>query len=156
MTRPARAGGLAVLAIAGVAVSGYLAAYELGWITAVWDPLFGDGSQRVLSSGIARALPVPDAVLGAAAYGLDAALAVLLAAGVGSAVAIAGCLAVVASIGALVGIGLAISQPLLVGTFCTLCLVSTLISIVLAVGAVREAAEAGSWPDRARHEEVAR
>jgi len=156
VTRPARAGGLAVLAIAGVAVSGYLAAYELGWITGVWDPLFGDGSQRVLSSGIARALPVPDAVLGAAAYGLDAALAVLLAAGVGSAVAIAGCLAVVASIGALVGIGLAISQPLLVGTFCTLCLVSTLISIVLAVGAVREAAEAGSWPDRARHEEVAR
>jgi uncharacterized membrane protein len=148
--------GLAVLAFAGVAVSGYLAAYELGWIGGVWDPLFGDGSQRVLSSGIARALPVPDAVLGAAAYGLDAVLAVLLAAGIGSAVVIAACLAVVASIGALVGIGLAISQPLLVGTFCTLCLVSTLISIVLAAGAVREAAEAGSWPDRARHEEVTR
>jgi uncharacterized membrane protein len=147
---------LAVLAIAGVAVSGYLAAYELGWIGGVWDPLFGDGSERVLSSGIARALPVPDAVLGVVAYGVDAALALLLAAGIGSAVAIAGCLAVVASIGALVGIGLAISQPLLVGTFCTLCLVSTLISIVLAAGAVREAAEAGSWPDRARHEEVTR
>ena len=156
MTRRARAVALAVLAIAGVAVSGYLAAYELGWIGGVWDPLFGDGSERVLSSGIARALPVPDAVLGVVAYGVDAALALLLAAGIGSAVAIAGCLAVVASIGALVGIGLAISQPLLVGTFCTLCLVSTLISIVLAAGAVREAADIGSWPDRARHEEVAR
>jgi uncharacterized membrane protein len=147
---------LAVLAIAGVAVSGYLAAYELGWIGGVWDPLFGDGSERVLSSGIARALPVPDAVLGVVAYAVDAALALLLAAGIGSAVAIAGCLAVVASIGALVGIGLAISQPLLVGTFCTLCLVSTLVSIVLAAGAIGEAAEVGSWPDRARHEEVAR
>jgi uncharacterized membrane protein len=147
---------LAVLAIAGVAVSGYLAAYELGWIGGVWDPLFGDGSERVLSSGIARALPVPDAVLGVVAYGVDAALALLLAAGIGSAVAIAGCLAVVASIGALVGIGLAISQPLLVGTFCTLCLVSTLISLVLAAGAVREGADVVSWPDRARDEEVAR
>lgn len=156
MSRRARASGLAILALAGAAVSGYLAAYELGWIATVWDPIFGTGSERVLSSGIARALPIPDAVVGAAAYGLDALLAILLAAGIGSAVAVAGCLALVATIGALVGIGLAISQPVLVGTFCTLCLVSTLISIVLAAGAVGEAAEAGSWPDRARHEEVAR
>jgi uncharacterized membrane protein len=156
VSRRARASGLAVLALVGVAVSGYLASYELGWIARVWDPLFGDGSERVLSSGVARALPVPDAVVGTAAYAVEAVLALLLAARIGSAVAVSAVLAVVASAGALVGIGLAISQPVLVGTFCTLCLVSTLVSIVLAAGAIGEAAEVGSWPDRARHEEVAR
>jgi uncharacterized membrane protein len=156
VTGTARATALAVLAIVGTAVSAYLAAYELGWIDTVWDPLFGTGSERVLTSGIARLLPVPDAVLGTAGYAADAILAALLAAGVGADVLVSSALALVAGVGAVVGIALAVSQPLLVGTFCTLCLVSTLISIVLAAGAVREAAEAGSWPDRARHEEVTR
>lgn len=156
MNRSVRATGLAILAIVGVAVSGYLASFELGWIGGVWDPFFGTGSERVLSSGLARLLPVPDALVGTAAYGLDAVLAALLVAGIGSAVAVSATLAVVASAGALVGIGLAISQPLLVGSFCTLCLGSTLISIVLAAGALGEALDVWSRTARARHEEVLR
>jgi hypothetical protein len=31
----------------------------------VWEPFFGDGSRTVLTSGISRLLPVPDAALGA-------------------------------------------------------------------------------------------
>jgi uncharacterized membrane protein len=40
----------------------------LGIVPAVWEPFFGDGSRRVLHSGISRLLPVPDASLGAAGY----------------------------------------------------------------------------------------
>jgi hypothetical protein len=153
MTRSTRAGWLVLVAVAGSCVSGYLAAFELGWVSSVWDPIFGSGSERVLSSGIATLLPVPDALLGAAAYVVDAALASLLAVGVARAQLVSGALAVISVVGAVIGIALAISQPLLVGTFCTLCLVSTLISIVLAAGAVAEALDAGSGA-RHRNEEV--
>lgn len=156
MTGTARATALAVLAIVGTAVSAYLAAYELGWIDTVWDPLFGTGSERVLTSGIARLLPVPDAVLGTAGYAADAILAALLAAGVGADVLVSSALALVAGVGAVVGIALAVSQPLLVGTFCTLCLASTLISIVLGAGAVAEAIAVRSRTGQPHREEVLR
>ena len=156
MTRPASATSLAVLAIVGMAVSAYLAAYELGWIGSVWDPMFGTGSERVLTSGIARMLPVPDAALGVAAYAIDAVLAALLAAGVGTDVLVSSLLALVAGVGAVVGIALAVSQPLFVGTFCTLCLLSTLISIVLAAGAASEAIAVRSRTGHQPHEEVIR
>src|SRR5690242_4297559 len=63
------------IAVVGALVAGYLALYEVGISSNVWDPLFGDGSKQVLTSSFARALPVPDAVLGFVAYVLEAALA---------------------------------------------------------------------------------
>src|SRR5574338_1544499 len=60
------------LAIVGFAIAAYLAAFQLGFGSAGWEPFFGDGSRRILTSGVSRALPVPDAALGAAGYLLDA------------------------------------------------------------------------------------
>lgn len=54
---------IVVLALLGVAIAGYLALYQLGIIADVFDPFFGDGSRRVLTSDISRVLPVPDAAL---------------------------------------------------------------------------------------------
>ena len=132
---------LIVLAIAGCTVSVYLAAFELGRIGEVWDPLFGEGSRRVLTSWIARVLPVPDAVFGAIAYGVDAVLAALVAAGVWRSDLVAVALAVVATAGGVVGVLLALSQATLLGSFCTLCLLSSGISVALALGALVEARE---------------
>ena len=38
----------------------------------VWEPFFGDGSRTILNSSVSRILPIPDAVLGAFGYLLDA------------------------------------------------------------------------------------
>ncbi len=126
---------VAVAAAAGLAISIYLAAYQLGAIAAPWDPLFGPASSgRVLHSALARALPLPDAALGAFAYGLElvADLAggserwrthpwIVLAFG-----AIAAALA-------LVGAALVVVQAAVVRSGCTLCLCSALISIGVAI-----------------------
>jgi uncharacterized membrane protein len=130
---------LVVLALGGCAISGYLAAYQLGVIDTAWDPFFGAGSAQVLTSGISRALPVPDAVLGTVAYGVDAALALLLHVGLGPAARIATLLAILAVVGAATGIALAISQPLLVRAWCSLCLASSALAVGLAGAAVQHA-----------------
>ena len=69
-----RAVGLVILALIGLGVSLALAAFQLGIVNGVWDPIFGNGAQRVLTSPISRALPVPDAVIGAAAYVVEGAM----------------------------------------------------------------------------------
>jgi uncharacterized membrane protein len=134
---------VAALALLGCAVSTYLALYQYHVIGSVWDPFFGGGSAKVLTSSLSRALPVRDGALGAAAYAVEAALElsgrtdrwrtqprlVLL-------------LGLVAAGLAVTGIGLVLSQPLLAHAFCTLCLLSAAISISVAVlvsGEVRAA-----------------
>lgn len=139
-----RAIGLVVLAVLGAAISLDLAAFQLGLVGGVWDPLFGDGAQAVLTSPISRALPVPDALVGTAAYAVDALLGLALVLRLGTRAIVAAVLAFVSVIGALVGIGLAIAQPLVAHAGCTLCLTSTAVSVALAIGAVAEARD--RWP----------
>ena len=117
-----------VLVLAGLAVASDLTLVQLGALAA-WDPLFGDGTRRVLFSGLARSLPVPDAALGAAAYALEALLVLPggsdrwatrphLALGFGL-------LTLAMALGGLV---LVLAQAFVIGSFCTLCLASAAIS----------------------------
>ena len=123
---------LGALATIGMLTAGYLALYQMGFISTVWEPFFGHGSKTILDSGLSRALPVPDAFLGAAAYFADALLAfvgkedrweshpwIVLANGATS-----------ISLG-LAAIVLLILQPLVYGNYCTLCIFSAFISINL-------------------------
>jgi hypothetical protein len=59
-----------VLGFLGFVVSRYLAAYQLGYITWVWDPFFGfqEGSKQVLDSKMSHSWPISDAALGAISY----------------------------------------------------------------------------------------
>lgn len=121
------------LALTGFGIATYLGLYQLGIVAVVWEPFFGDGSHRILKeSNIAHLLPIPDAVLGAAVYLLDAAVGavggrarwrtmpwIVLLLGV-----IAGALATG-------GVLLAIFQPVLFHAFCTLCLGSAACSILM-------------------------
>jgi hypothetical protein len=52
------------VALVGFAMAAYLTLFQLGVLDSVWEPFFGDGSRTVLTSGISRLLPVPDAALG--------------------------------------------------------------------------------------------
>jgi membrane protein implicated in regulation of membrane protease activity len=65
-------------------------------------------------------------------------LGVALVVRIGAAAIVAGTLAVMAVMGAAVGLALAVAQPLIAHAGCTLCLCSTVVSVVLAAGAVAE------------------
>ena len=127
------------LALIGTGIASYLGAFQLGWISSVWEPFFGDGSRTVLTSKTSRVLPVPDAVLGALSYLADA-----VTGSIGGTrrwkkmpwiVIIFG--VAVGPLGA-ISILLVILQPVVYDSFCTLCLASAVISMAMIGPAVDE------------------
>lgn len=145
-------GPLVALALAGLGISVYLGLYQLGIVPHVWEPFFGNGSEKVLHSVISRMLPVPDSLLGAAGYAAD----VFLSAYGGQRrwhdhpwiVVMFGC---VATIMALVSLVLLICQPVLAHGWCTLCLVSAFISFCIVGPAIRETRAAIEELKRRKH-----
>ena len=66
------------LAFIGLYVSRYLAGYQLGHITDVWDPFFAgspadpqNGTEEIITSHVSEAFPVSDAALGGYVYALE-------------------------------------------------------------------------------------
>lgn len=123
----------------GFAVAAYLSLFQMKIIADVWEPFFGKGSRTILTSSISYVLPVPDAVLGAAGYLLDAVTGII---GGRSRwrtmpwiVIIFG--VAVGPLGA-VSILLVIFQPVLFNSWCTLCLASALISVLMIGPAMDE------------------
>jgi uncharacterized membrane protein len=120
------------LALIGFAIACYLALYQLGIIADVWDPLFADGSRKVLHSAVSRMLPLPDASLGALGY-----LVEIVTGAIGGGARwrtmpwmVLSYGAVIAAVGA-TALVLAILQPFLVHDGCTLCLTSAAISLIV-------------------------
>lgn len=113
------------LACVGFFLARYLAAYQLGHISSVWDPFFGDGTRKIITSSVSRAWPIPDAGLGAASYLLEA-----LSGMMGGRQRWRTMPWMVAMFGVLVvplggvSIFFIMIQPVVIGTWCTLCLVS--------------------------------
>lgn len=114
----------------GWIVSRYLAAFQLGYIDTIWDPFFGNQSVQVLNSAMSHSLPISDAGLGSLAYTFE-----FLMGYMGSPsrwrtmpwmVAFFGILVIPLG---LVHIFLVISQPLVVGAWCTFCLLAAAIML---------------------------
>lgn len=121
---------LIVLGFAGWMVSRYLGAFQLGYIDTLWEPFFGSGSRQVLNSTMSHSLPISDGSLGSFAYTFE-----FLMGFMGSPsrwrtmpwmVTLFGILVIPLG---LVHILLVISQPLVVGEWCTLCLVAALLML---------------------------
>lgn len=147
---------LVVLALAAVggAVSVYLSLYQFDIIAEVWEPLFGMGSHCVLKqSAIARWSPVPDAAVGAAVYFFEAVVDLIGGADRWKtkpwAALMTGMVAFALGAG---GVVLAVCQPLMCGTFCTLCMTSAVCSVAGAVAMVGEFRAAAGEYVRARRE----
>jgi uncharacterized membrane protein len=128
---------VAVLAAVGAVLAASMSLYQLHLTASVWDPVFGEGTERVLTSELSetiyRIFHVPDALLGALAYSAE-----ILFALAGSRrrwqyqpwlVALFG-LNVLGL--ACVGVALVAAQGLVVKSWCFLCLVTTSISLLLA------------------------
>ncbi len=119
-----------VAAFFGWLVSRYLAAYQLGYLDYAWDPFFGNSSVKVLDSEMSRSLLISDGALGALAYTFE-----FLMGWMGSPsrwrtmpwmVTFFGILVIPLG---LVHIFLVISQPLVVGAWCTFCLLAAAIML---------------------------
>jgi len=130
---------LVALAAAGCALATYLTLYQLGIVAAVWDPVFGDGSQRVLRSALSRARPIPDAALGAAAYAAEL-VALLIGGGERWRTRPRVVLACGAVAAALAGTSvlLLVLQAAVIRSWCFLCIVSAGISFAVAAAEVDE------------------
>ena len=129
-----------VLAFIGFFFSRYLGAYQLGFIEWAADPFFANGTVWVLESNVSRSFPVSDASLGAVAITLEGLMGFM-----GGPqrwrtmpwmVSFFGLLVIPLGVAHVV---LVILQPVVVGTWCTLCLATAglmLLMIPLAVDEV--------------------
>ena len=144
---------IVVIGFFGFFLARYLAAFQLGHIDSAWDPFFGDGTEKILLSEVSKAFPVPDAGLGAMAYLLECVsgivgdnrrwrtmpwlslLFVLLVVPTGT-----------------VSVVLVILQPLSVGAWCTICLITALTTLATVPPAIDEVIAMGQYVLRRRRE----
>lgn len=130
---------LVAVAIVGFFIALYLALYQWRVIPNVWEPFFGSGSRIVLNSSVSRLLPIPDAALGAIGYLADAISGVIGGRGrwrtMPWIVILFGLM--VGPLG-LISIILVILQPTYFGAWCTFCLASAAISLLMIYPAMDE------------------
>lgn len=128
-----------LLAAVGFFASRYMAAFQLGHINDVWDPIFGNGTRRVLESEVSKMFPVSDAGLGAVSYVLE-----ILMGFMGDRarwrtmpwmVMFFGILVVPLGVTSIV---LVILQPLAVGAWCFLCLLAALAMLAMVPATLDE------------------
>jgi nucleoside-diphosphate-sugar epimerase/uncharacterized membrane protein len=145
-----------MLAFVGLFCSMSMAAFQLGYVDTVWDPFFdgGDGmtgTARVITSDISEAFPVPDAGLGAIVYMLEILLGVI-----GGRQRWRTMPWVVAAFGLLivplgiVSITFIVIQPILIGTWCALCLIAAAAMLMQIAYSLNELVATGQFLSR-RH-----
>ncbi len=121
-----------ILAWIGFFGSRYLAAFQLGYIDQVWDPFFGNGSEKVLTSEVSQMFPISDAGLGTVSYALEALMGYM---GMSDRwrtmpwmVAFFGILVIPLGV---VSIVLIILQPVAVGFWCSICLLTAIAMVIM-------------------------
>lgn len=144
---------IVVLAFLGLYISRYLAAYQLGHIETAWDPFFTgpaaaakNGTEEIVTSRVSEAWPVPDAGLGALTYMLE-----ILTGVIGSArrwrtmpwlVVLFGIMIVPLGV---VSITFIVIQPIVLGTWCTLCLAGAAAMLIQIPYSVDELVATGQF-----------
>lgn len=121
-----------LLAVIGFLASRYMAAFQLGHIDTAWDPFFGDGTRRVLTSDVSKMFPISDAGLGAVAYVIE-----ILMGFMGDRARWRTMPWMVTFFGILVvplgtvSVILIVLQPLSVGAWCSLCLLASIAMLIM-------------------------
>lgn len=146
-----------VLASVAFVIAVYMALYQLHRITAIWDPLGGSQTARVLDSAVSRAVRnltgIPDSALGAIAYAGEIVLAVedrrrRLS---GQASRLSSILYGLWSASlALAGIALVGMQIFVVHAICFLCCCTATLSVAIFAIAASEVIPAATRRDRGR------
>lgn len=144
---------IAYLGLIGLLISRVLTAYQLGHIDSAWEPFFAgaptdprNGTEEIITSDVSKAWPIPDAGLGAISYLLEILMAVM-----GGRdrwrtmpwmVTFFGILVIPLGV---VSIYFIIIQPILIGTWCTLCLIAALAMLIMIPFALDEVIAMGQF-----------
>ncbi|KUM28558.1 DNA polymerase III subunit epsilon [Mesorhizobium loti] len=143
------------LGFLGFLIARYLTAYQLGHIGSVWEPFFSGGNGRngtefIITSDVSRAWPIPDAGLGAAAYMIEALMGAM-----GTATRwrtmpwmVTFFFVLVVPLGG-VSIFFIIIQPIMIGTYCTPCLIAAVAMLIMIPLTLDEVVAMGQYMLRA-------
>lgn len=125
------------LGLIGFVLARILAAYQLGHVDWVWEPFFAgeggrNGSETIITSDVSKAWPIADGGLGAITYMFEVLMGIM---GGRSRwrtmpwmVVLFGIVVVPLGV---VSIYFIIIQPIVIGTYCTLCLVTALGMLIM-------------------------
>ncbi|RIJ42848.1 vitamin K epoxide reductase family protein [Pontibacter oryzae] len=138
-------------ALVGLAIATYLALFQLHVFDTVWEPFFGGDSRKILTSATSKILPIPDAALGAIGYFVDALAGIIggirrwrtmpwIVIVFGLAVGPLGFISVL----------LVVLQPVLYDAWCTLCLCSAAVSVIMIGPAMDEMLASLQYMKRAK------
>lgn len=137
----------------GFFLARHLAAYQLGYVNSAWDPIFGEQTMRILDSEVSRAWPISDAGLGTVAYAVEALMGYMGGTdrwrSMPWMVTFFGILVI--PLGA-VSIFLVIMQPVAVGAWCMLCLITALAMLIMIPLALDEVVAMVQFLARSRRE----
>lgn len=121
----------------GFLISRYLTAYQLGHIEGIWEPFFAgqqgqNGTEYIITSDVSRAWPIADAGLGAISYMLEFLMGAMGRANRWRTMPwmVTFFFILVVPLGG-VSIFFIIIQPIMIGTYCTLCLVAAFAMLVM-------------------------
>jgi len=134
---------ICLIAFVGFLIAVYLGLYQWRLIDGVWDPFFGEQTEQVLDSDVSERMRewflIPDAVFGAIAYLGDAIFGL---AGSTRRWQYRPWMVIVFGIDVIplgiVSAVLVVLQGAVVGSWCTLCIVTAIISLILVVMAYDE------------------
>ena len=142
---------IVALAIIGFGIATYMALFQLKVFDSVWEPFFGNDSRKILTSSVSKILPIPDAALGAIGDLADA-----VTGAVGGTRRWRTMPWIVITFGLAVGplgfisILLVILQPVMFDAWCTLCLCSAAISVIMIGPAMDEFLASMQYMKRAK------
>ena len=142
---------IAVFALIGFFIARILGAYQLGHIDTVWEPFFAgsggmNGTETIITSDASKAWPIADGALGGIVY-----MAELVMIWMGGKTRwrtmpwMILALAITMLPLGLVSIYFIIIQPIVIGTWCTLCLIAGLAMVVMIPYALNEFVAMGEF-----------
>jgi nucleoside-diphosphate-sugar epimerase/uncharacterized membrane protein len=125
------------LGLIGFLIARQLSAYQMGHVGSVWEPFFGgesglNGTETIITSDVSKAWPIADGGLGAVTYMFE-----VLMGAMGDRtrwrtmpwmVVLFGIVVVPLGV---VSIYFIIIQPIVIGTYCTLCLIAALAMLIM-------------------------
>lgn len=119
----------------------YMAAFQLGYLDQIWDPVFGnEGTLKVITSPLSKSFPISDAGLGALVYSLEVLLGSMGGTNRWRTMPwIVFIFAIMVVPAGLVSVLLIISQPIIVGHWCTWCLITALCMLFMIALTLDEA-----------------
>ncbi len=153
---------IGILAMVGFLIARILGAYQLGHIDSVWEPFFAgsgemkgvmNGTETIITSDVSKAWPIADGALGGIVYTLELVMTWMAGKDRWRTMPwmVLGLAILILPLG-VVSIYFIIIQPIVIGTWCTLCLIAALAMAVMIPYSLNEFVAMGQFLAWARRQ----